>query len=80
MNDKFSDEALQKAWQNFQKKHKDVSGRINEDLKKKSVDSAFLQFYGRNVKSEYELFQSIRNDEIIHRNRSIREIAMRSGE
>lgn len=40
MNDKFSDEALQKAWQNFQKKHKDVSGRINEDLKKKSFSMA----------------------------------------
>lgn len=47
-----------------------------EELKKKPVESAFLQFYGRNPKSEYELFLSIRNDEIVHRNRSIREIEM----
>lgn len=48
-----------------------------EELKKKSVDSSFLRFYGRYPKNEYELFMSIRNDEIIHRNRSIREIEMR---
>lgn len=36
--------------------------------------SDFLDFYGRQVRSEYELFESIRNDELIHRNRSIREL------
>lgn len=36
--------------------------------------SDFLDFYGRSVRSEYELFESIRNDELIHRNRSIREL------
>ena len=39
--------------------------------------SDFLTFYGRHVKSEYELFESIRNDELIHRNRSIRELQAR---
>jgi len=36
--------------------------------------SDFLDFYGRHAKSEWELFESIRNDELIHRNRSIREL------
>jgi hypothetical protein len=39
--------------------------------------SDFLDFYGRQVRSEYELFESIRNDELIHRNRSIRELQAR---
>lgn len=41
-------------------------------LKTKPVSSKFLDFYGRKVANEYELFLSIRNDEIIHRNSSIR--------
>lgn len=47
-----------------------------EELKKKSAECEFLQWYGREVLNQYELFRSIRNDEIIHRNRSIREIEM----
>lgn len=43
-------------------------------LKHTLVTSEFLSFYGRNAHNEYELFESIRNDELIHRNRSIREI------
>lgn len=46
-----------------------------ENLKQKPLVSDFLDFYGRNVKNEYEFFESVRNDELIHRNRSIREIA-----
>jgi hypothetical protein len=46
-----------------------------ESLKQKTLVSDFLDFYGRNVKNEYEFFESVRNDELIHRNRSIREIA-----
>jgi len=45
-----------------------------ETLKGKSVDSEFLVWYGRNPRNQYEFFQSIRNDEIIHRNTSIKEI------
>lgn len=41
-----------------------------EEMKTKPVMSDFLEFYGRHVKSEYELFASIRSDEIIHRNAS----------
>lgn len=41
-----------------------------EELKQKPVMIDFLDFYGRHVKSEYELFVSIKNDEIIHRNMS----------
>lgn len=49
----------------------------NEDaLKKRPVESEFLEWYGRHVISEYDLFLSIRNDEIIHRNRSIHEIEL----
>ncbi len=43
-------------------------------LKYKAVDSAYLRWYGRNVTSQYELFRLIRNDELIHRNRSIEEL------
>ena len=39
-----------------------------EDLKRKPVMFDYLEFYGRHVKSEYELFQSICSDEIVHRN------------
>lgn len=42
-----------------------------EELKAKPVLIDFLDFYGRHVKSEYELFVSIKNDEIIHRNMSV---------
>ena len=43
-----------------------------EDLKRKPVMFDYLEFYGRHVKSEYELFQSICSDEIVHRNISAR--------
>lgn len=39
-----------------------------EALKDRHVCIEFLDFYGRNPQSEYDLFVSIRNDEIIHRN------------
>ena len=42
-----------------------------EELKNKPVMIDFLEFYGRHAKSEYELFVSIKNDEIIHRNKSV---------
>lgn len=42
--------------------------REGEALKHKPVMLDFLEYYGRHVKSEYELFQSICADEIIHRN------------
>lgn len=48
--------------------------RNEAHLKDKLVMSDFLNLYGRNVVSEYDLFTSIRNDELVHRNRSIREI------
>ena len=44
------------------------------ELKYKPVDSAYLRWYGRNVTSHYEFFRLIRNDELIHRNRSIEEL------
>lgn len=46
------------------------------ELKHKLVQSDFLTAYGRNPRSQYEFFQSVRNDELIHRNRSIREIEL----
>jgi hypothetical protein len=45
-----------------------------EALKKKNADSPYLAFYGRNFRSQYEFFRSVRNDEIMHRNDSIAEI------
>jgi ubiquinol oxidase len=47
-----------------------------EELRSKPIMSDFLQFYGREVKSEYEFFELVRNDELIHRNRSIKEIEL----
>lgn len=46
-------------------------------LKDTGVHSEFVYFYGRHPRNEYELFESIRNDELIHRNRSIRELQAR---
>ncbi len=48
-----------------------------EKLKDRMCMSDFLTHYGRHVRSEYELFESIRNDELIHRNRTIRELQAR---
>ncbi len=45
-------------------------------LKSKSIESEFLAWYGRYPRSQYEFFRSVRNDEIVHRNRSIHEIAL----
>lgn len=40
-------------------------------LRGKIVASDFLVWYGRDPLSQYEFFQSVRNDELIHRNRSL---------
>jgi len=49
--------------------------RENESLlKNRIVASDFLLWYGRDPKSQYEFFQSVRNDELIHRNKSVRAI------
>ena len=45
-----------------------------EFLLQKPIHSAFLDWYGRNPKNQYEFFTSVRNDEMIHRNSSIDEI------
>lgn len=44
------------------------------ELRHAPLMSDFLHFYGRNVRTEYEFFELVRNDELVHRNRSIREI------
>lgn len=44
------------------------------ELKAKPVESEFLAWYGRHPRSQYEFFESVRNDELIHRNMSIHEI------
>ncbi len=53
----------------------DMFIKENEEmLKQKSVSSAFLDFYGRKVENEYDLFLTIRNDELIHRNQSVEKL------
>ena len=47
-----------------------------ESLKSKPIADEFLVWYGRHPRSQYEFFRSVRNDEIVHRNRSIHEIAL----
>lgn len=44
------------------------------ELKKKPLKSEFLTWYGRHFTTQYEFFRSVRNDELIHRNQSIRAI------
>lgn len=45
----------------------------NEDmLKNKSIESEFLSWYGREFLTQYDFFVSVRSDELIHRNKSIR--------
>lgn len=46
----------------------------DEELKRKSAECEFLTWYGRNPRNQYEFFLSVRNDEIIHRNTSLKEI------
>jgi ubiquinol oxidase len=44
---------------------------VNEkELKNKLAQSEFLAWYGRTPANQYEFFQSLRNDELIHRNAS----------
>lgn len=50
-----------------------------EDLKQKTVDSQFLDYYGRQVSNQYDFFVSVKNDEIIHRNDSAIEMVKRNG-
>lgn len=45
-----------------------------ERLRVTPLQCDFLTYYGRHVLCEYEFFESVRNDELIHRNRSIREL------
>lgn len=47
--------------------------RNAERLRQTPIHSDFLTFYGRSVQNEYEFFESVRNDELIHRNRSMQE-------
>ncbi|MES2014670.1 MAG: alternative oxidase [Patescibacteria group bacterium] len=49
-----------------------------EELKKKPMTSNYLLWYGRKSATQYEFFRSVRNDEIIHRNKSIQEIEKKS--
>ena len=42
-----------------------------EELKNKTISSEFLAWYGRTPRSQYEFFESVRNDELIHRNMSV---------
>jgi len=47
-----------------------------KELKRSPITSEFLVWYGRYPRSEYEFFHSVRNDELVHRNRSIHEIML----
>ncbi len=50
-----------------------------DELRAKAIASDFLAWYGRHPRSQYEFFREVRNDEIIHRNRSIHEIGLNEG-
>ncbi len=57
--------------------YQDFLDANEEMLRQTPIQSDFLDFYGRSAKSEYEFFEMVRNDELIHRNRSIRELEAR---
>ena len=40
------------------------------ELKEKPISSEFLTWYGRYPRNQYEFFEQVRNDELIHRNTS----------
>lgn len=44
------------------------------ELRSKKMHSDYLAWYGRKAETQYDFFLSVRNDEIIHRNKSIDEI------
>ena len=49
--------------------------RLHEvELRERSISSHFLEWYGRHPRSQYEFFELVRNDELIHRNMSIHAI------
>jgi hypothetical protein len=43
-------------------------------LKANEANCGFLDFYGRKVRNEYEFFELVRNDELLHRNMSVESI------
>ena len=45
-----------------------------EMLKDRSIESEFLSWYGREHLTQYDFFKAVRNDELIHRNKSIHAI------
>lgn len=48
--------------------------RNHHTLQEKSVDSEFLRLYGRDPANQYDFFLSVRNDEMMHRCESLRQI------
>lgn len=48
------------------------------ELKAKPCQSDYLAFYGRLCANQYDFFVSVRDDELLHRNRSLEEIEARS--
>lgn len=50
--------------------------KYGKELSRCTIESSYLAAYGRHPRSQFEFFRSVRNDELVHRNRSVREIAM----
>ena len=46
------------------------------ELKHAVIESSYLAAYGRHPRSQYEFIRSVRNDELVHRNRSVHEITL----
>lgn len=47
-------------------------------LRTQPIASEYLAWYGRNPRSEYEFFELVRNDELVHRNQSIHALSKTS--
>jgi ubiquinol oxidase len=70
LNFLFEDHAYQ-SYDRFLTKHQTT-------LRQKPMTSAFLTWYGRTPANQYEFFESVRNDELVHRNQSLEE-SVRAG-
>jgi hypothetical protein len=67
------------AWKIFRIMGEFVNGfeflkKYETALKQKPVVSEFLAWYGRTPANQYEFFESVRDDELVHRNHSFEAI------
>jgi hypothetical protein len=78
MNPKYSYELNYLFEQHAYDQYSEFLKHNAEALKKKPLASTYLSWYGRTAENQYAFFESVRNDELMHRNHSIEEIEHRA--